>query len=96
MNLTKQDIESVAKARVGRTEGNRTMYWLIGSAIAIVGGAYLTRMPNMNIAGWVISILGVIALLYYTRSLSMKQNVEKFKLLKEWEKEQQEKAVPNK
>lgn len=85
MNLDAKDIEAVAKSRVSRAEGNKTNVWVVICGFAIIAGAFVVRY-SMGF-GWVLSIVGLLAFVYYWSTLSKKQNTYKIQLLQEWEKE---------
>lgn len=88
MKFDDKDIESVAKSRISRAEGNKTNYWILGSVATIVAGAFIVRYSVGF--GWILSIVGLLAFIVYMNTLSKKQNIYKAELLEEWHREHQE------
>ena len=87
MKLDSKDIEAVAKGRVVRDEKQRGMWWMVGAILGIIVG-YFVVVQSDSPFGFAICGLGVVAFLYYSNTLSKKQNALKTKLLKEWKDEQ--------
>lgn len=88
MKLDDKDIEAVAKSRISRAEGDKITYWMVGSVVTIMIGAFVIRYSVGM--GWILSIAGLIAFIVYMNTLSKKQNIYKRELLDEWYKEQDE------
>jgi predicted MFS family arabinose efflux permease len=87
VNLTKHDVEAVAKSRVSRAFSKTTNNWTVALVIGVIIGLGVAFKWSA-IGGYVIWIAAVGLWFYYYSGLSKKQNEEKLRLVKEWEKEQ--------
>jgi chromate transport protein ChrA len=82
LKLTRQDVEAVAKARVGRENKKVTDYWYYGLIGGLFAGVLLFRV--VSIVGWVVIIGAVLGFAWYSVKLTRKQNLAANKLTKEW------------
>lgn len=80
-----KEVEAVAKARIGKVEGRKPVYWAIGVAI-IEGGAYFLLPINQTVA-IILGLAGVGVYYWYMSTLDSKIKVVKHQLLKEWNQE---------
>ena len=86
MQLDKEDVRVVAKARVVRSQGKKPTYWLGGALVLMLVGVSLYRVkPTYGIA---IMGLALIGYFWYARKLSEKQRIASINLVREWEAEQ--------
>ncbi len=86
MKFDKKDIEAVAKSRIMRAEGNKGMYWMIASLVAIVVGAVVTQTSVP--LSWALIIGGAGVFYWRTTQVSKKQKDAAVKLVREWQQEQ--------
>ena len=82
LQLNTQDVVAIAKSRVSRENNKTTNYWYYGLIFALFAGVMLFRVAN--IVGWVVIILAVIGFVWYSVTLSRKQNTAARQLVKEW------------
>ena len=86
MKLDERDVEAVAKSRVSREANNKTNLWMLASVIAIMGGVFIVNLSRLM--GWVVSVAGFIAFIWYVNSLNKRQAEYNRQLQAEWRLEQ--------
>ena len=86
MRLDTKDIEALAKARVNRAEGNKMNYWIVGTLVLILGGAFLLSF-NTGL-GFGLCAVGALGFLYYMSGLNKRQKSYQSRLMREWKQEQ--------
>ncbi len=86
MQLSRFDIEDLAKARVNRNEKKNTDKWFWGMMVFVVAGFALGYAVNIWV-GALVCIASVVAFLWYNSQLSKKQNVMRATMLKQWTEE---------
>lgn len=79
-----KDIEAIARSRINRAEGSRQMSFWGGGMVLMGAGLFAVRYSQL--AGWGLSIVGFLILLWYLNDIEKRQKVYKFQLLDEWEK----------
>lgn len=85
MELSRTDVEMLAKGRVSKAEAKRTNQWIIGAGILLVISLFVVRLSPY--AGYAIMAFAVLGVLYYMNQLSKKQNAYKSQLVQQWESE---------
>lgn len=88
--ITPEDIKSIAKGRVSRGEGKKSMYIIVGVVAVMAIG--LVVLKSSTIGGFGLFIVGVAGFFWYSNGLNKKQKLMNDYLAGEWQREMAEKV----
>jgi hypothetical protein len=87
-SITAEDIKSIAKGRVSRAEGKKSMYMI--AVVVVVMAVGLIVLKNSTVGGFGLFIVGVAGFFWYNNGLTKKQKLANDYLVREWQQEMAE------